>query len=89
MITSIQSNKDNPSLSSIDITRIQLQIVSLCTVTDNGLLSIKPSLLKDLSISSWSWIPEERNKLQFLLKSQQKREAVEEAPGILFVLYFK
>ena len=89
VVTSIQSNKDNPSLSSIDITRIQLQIVSLCTITDNGLLSIKSSLLKDLSISSWSWIPEERNKLQFLLKSQQKREAVEEAPGILFVLYFK
>ena len=87
VITSIQSNKDNPSLSSIDITRIQLQIVSLCTVTDNGLLSIKPSLLKDLTISSWSWIPEEKSKLQFLLKSQQKREAVEEAPGKLFILY--
>ena len=87
VITSIRSNNEFPSLSSIDITRIQLQIVSLCTVTDNGLLSIKPSLLKDLSISSWSWIPEERNKLQFLLKSQQKREAVEEAPGKLFILY--
>ena len=34
-----------------------------------------------------AWIPEEKSKLQFLLKSQQKREAVEEAPGKLLLLY--
>lgn len=88
VMSSIQGDTELPSLSFIDITRIQLQIVTMSAVSDDGLLSIKPSLLKDLSISSWSWLPEEKSILQLLIKSHQKREAVEEVPGIIYDCYF-
>lgn len=87
VISSIRSREDLPSLSVVDITRIQLQLVSLCTVSDDGSLSLKESLLKGVSLTSWCWLPEEKSVLQLRLKPKQKRESVEEIEGIFVIDY--
>lgn len=74
---SIQNAGFNIS-SIIDKTRIQLQLVSLCTVSDEGLFSIKESLCEGISQASWAWTNEEKAQLQLRFKSQQKRETYEE-----------
>lgn len=85
VISSIQSREDLPGLSVVDVTRIQLQLVSLCTVSDDGSLSLKESLLKGVSLTTWCWSPEEKSVLQLRLKSKQKRETVEEIEGIIVI----
>lgn len=85
VISSIQSREDLPGLSVVDVTRIQLQLVSLCTVSDDGSISLKESLLKGISLTTWCWSPEEKSVLQLRLKSKQKRETVEEIEGIFVI----
>lgn len=67
-------------LSAVDITRVQLQLLSLCTVSDEGILAIKESMLDGIRVSSWCWSPEERSLIQMRIKNQQKRTSEEPVP---------
>ena len=73
----VVSSLHKDHISAIDITRIQLQVASLCTVSDDGLLLLKESLIEDINLSSWCWSTGEREKIQSRLKQSLKREAAE------------
>ena len=72
------------SLTVVDRSRIQLQLVSLCFVDEDEKLVLKSELLQGVSLSSWCWTADEKTKLRLRLKGQQKREVVEvsETPSV-------
>ena len=73
---SIQSS-ENVSLSPIDQTRLQLLVLSLCTTTETGLLSLNTSLLDRYTPSEWVWNPNEKSEIMKLFKSSQQKQSAE------------
>ena len=72
------------SITVVDRSRIQLQLVSLCSIDEDENLVLKSELLQGVTLASWCWTADEKTKLRLRLKGQQKREVVEvlEVPAV-------
>ena len=72
---SIESEEDSASLSITDQIRLQLLVLSLCTVSEDGSLSLQPSLLERANPSDWIWTKQERSEVMKRLRSAKKRRS--------------
>ena len=74
---SIESEEDSTPLSITDQTRLQLLVLSLCTVSEDGSLSLQPSLLERANPSDWIWTKQERSEVVKRLKSAKRRRSLD------------
>ena len=74
---SIESEEDSAPLSITDQTRLQLLVLSLCTVSEDGSLSLQPSLLERANPSDWIWTKQERSEVVKRLKSAKRRRSLD------------
>lgn len=78
---SIESEEDSASLSITDQIRLQLLVLSLCTVSEDGSLSLQPSLLERANPSDWIWTKQERSEVMKRLRSAKKRRSSDADPS--------
>lgn len=74
---SIESEENQSSLSITDQTRIQLLVLSLCTVSEDGLLSLQPSQLERVNPADWIWKSRERSEVMKRLKSAKRKRSLD------------
>ena len=74
---SIESEESLPPLSMTDQTRLQLLVLSLCTVSEDGLLSLQPSQLQKTNPSEWIWKSREKSEVMKRFKAVKRKRSLD------------